>query len=318
MMVIPRQLQPGDTIGLVAPASPTRSFEEAARAISFLEEQGFQVKRGSSLERQWCYLAGSDEERALELQQLFADPEVKAILAVRGGYGCARMVPYLDFEVIAANPKIIWGYSDLTFLLNLIYQRTGLVTFHGPMLSTDLGKAPYQSPTWQSLQLLQEVKPYEYGEHGEVTDSLWVWVEGKAEGPILGGNLTLLTSTLGTPYELDTRGALLFLEEVNEEPYRIDRMLNQLQQAGKLDACAGFLIGDFQQCEPARHNHSFSLEEVLRHYLQPLGKPVMGGLQVGHCEPTGVIPIGLLCQLDTENRTLVSKDSPVSKSSPVV
>lgn len=295
----PRPLKPGDCVGITAPAS-FGDFEKSKKAARYLEALGLKVRFGETMTKRWGYLAGTDEERAEELNAMFADPDIAGIVCERGGYGTARMAELLDYDRIKANPKLFWGYSDITFLHTAIANRTGLVTFHGPMLVC-LGGDTVHPETIRSMELLMGAKTYRYPDHQAPLETL---VEGISEGPIVGGNLSLLSSSIGTPFEIDTRGALLFIEEIEEEPYRIDRMMNQLRMAGKFDDAAGILIGDFTDCEPKKRERSFTWQEVIRQYVVPAGKPAMAGFKIGHGSPHIAIPLNVPARLNTGERTL--------------
>jgi muramoyltetrapeptide carboxypeptidase len=294
----PKALKPGDCIAVTAPAG--HGEIHLSQAVRHLENLGLRVKLGGTLQKRNGYLAGSDQERADELNALFADPHVQGIICARGGYGTARIADLLDYEQIRANPKLFWGYSDITFLHTAIGQKSNLVTFHGPMMIC-LGKDQVHPLTLQSLEQMVEPQPLHYTEE---LSPLQVLAEGRAEGRIVGGNLSLIASSIGTPYEIDTRGCLLLLEEIGEEPYRIDRMLNQLRMAGKLQDASGFIIGDFTDCEPRKAGSSFTLLEVLEHYIGTAGKPAMSGFRIGHGSPNIAIPLGVPAVLDTAEKSL--------------
>jgi muramoyltetrapeptide carboxypeptidase len=302
----PPMLRPGDTVALTAPASPGQR-DAAERAAGYLLEMGLTVRFGETLSLRCGYLAGSDQARATELNELFADPEVRAIVCSRGGYGSGRIADRLDYRLIRANPKVFWGYSDITYLHTAIGQRSGLVTFHGPML-IDLAKPDADPLTLQAFQSLMRPLRFRYSEQFSPLQAL---VEGEAVGEIVGGNLSLIVSTLGTPDELDTEGKLLLIEEVDEEPYRIDRMLNQLRLAGKLAAAAGIVVGHFHRCEPRQPEQSLTLGEVLADYLIPAGKPCLSGLPIGHGSPNLAVPLGVEAWLSTAERVLECRESAV-------
>lgn len=295
----PPRLAAGDTVGITAPASwGERSRIE--RAAGYLTRMGLNVRFGGTLSGQYGYLAGTDEERAAELNALFADPDIRAIVCARGGYGSGRIADRLDYDRIRDNPKIFWGYSDITFLHTAIGNRSGLVTFHGPML-TCLAEEQVHPLTLQGFEQLFHPKPVVYT---ETISPLCALVEGEAYGPLVGGNLTLLVSTLGTPYELDTRGRILFIEEIDEEPYRVDRMLNQLRQAGKLADASGILVCDFHNCEPNKYNISLTLEQVIRHHIVQAGRPALAGFRIGHCSPNIAVPLGIEARMSTAQKKL--------------
>ncbi|WP_409305112.1 LD-carboxypeptidase [Peribacillus sp. SCS-155] len=294
MIVTPKRLEQGDTVGVIAPASPP-DRTNVERALGFLESLGLKVKLGEHIWNKNGYLAGTDKERLEDLHGMFADQEVKAIFSACGGYGTARLASQMDYGLIRSNPKILWGYSDITFLHNAIHKETGLVTFHGPMLSSDIGKGDAHPLSKKLFHQLFEPNELIYTEEFSTLEAM---VEGKAEGALTGGNLSLLTSTLGTRFEVETNDKLLLIEDINEEPRAVDRMLNQLFMAGKLQAAAGILVGDFNNCVPDRPQ-SLTLDEVLNHYIHLAGKPALRGFKIGHCSPHISVPLGVHAELDT-------------------
>ncbi|WP_426446803.1 S66 peptidase family protein [Paenibacillus sp. S-38] len=298
-MIRPPRLRPGDTVGVTSPAS-CGDREGIVRASAVLQRFGLKVRLGETLSLKHGYLAGGDEARAAELNAMFADEEIRGIFCARGGYGSGRMAPLLDYQAIRANPKIFWGYSDITFLHAAIGRRAGLVTFHGAMLVCLADGEPHPA-TLESFRQLFEPRFLRYGREEAALTSL---VGGTAYGRLAGGNLTLLASTLGTPYEIDTRGRIVLLEDIGEEPYRLDRMLNQLQQAGKLRAAAGFLIGDFRDCAPVKRKDSFTAEEVIAYYIRAAGRPALSGFPIGHTVPHIGLPLGALLRLDADEGTV--------------
>lgn len=300
-MIKPERLKKGDTIAVIAPASPP-SPDTLQKGIHYLEEElGLKVKVGQHVYDQYGYLAGEDEARLVDLENAFLDQEVKGIFCACGGYGTARLAGQINYSIIAQNPKIFWGYSDITFLHTAIFNRTGLVTFHGPMLSSDIGMEDCHPLSKALLKQLFQPQEMMYTEE---YSSLDVLVEGKAAGQITGGNLSLITSSIGTSFEIDTKAKILLIEDINEEPRSIDRMLNQLQQAGKLTDAAGIIIGDFHQCLPKR-DKSLVLDEVIDHYIQKAGKPTMKGFKIGHCSPHISIPLGVNAEINTNEKVLM-------------
>jgi muramoyltetrapeptide carboxypeptidase len=301
MAVKPLMLKRGDTVGIIAPASPPKQ-ELLGNALSFLEESGLAVKIGSSVYRQHGYLAGTDEERIDDIHTMFLDQEIKAIICACGGYGTGRIVSKLNYDLIKNNPKIVWGYSDITFLHTAIHQKTGLVTFHGPMLSSDIGLKDVHELTKKSFKQLFKQGPLEFTSKHSTLHTL---VEGMASGPVIGGNLTLLVTTLGTEYEVNTKGKILFIEDVDEEPYKVDRMLNQLKMAGKFNDAAGIIIGDFKNCVPDKRKESLTLDQLFVDHVIPANKPTMRGFQIGHSSPCLGIPIGSVANMNTKEQTLI-------------
>jgi muramoyltetrapeptide carboxypeptidase len=298
--VKPNRLVKGDTVGVIAPASPPNQ-EHLERGIAFLKDLGLNVKVGKNVSRINGYLAGFDQERLDDLHEMFQDTEVKAVICACGGYGTGRIAAHIDYELIKNNPKIFWGYSDITFLHTAIRQQTGLVTFHGPMLGSDIGKPDTHPLSKQGLKEL--FKPFSL-DYTEQISPLEVLVGGIASGELVGGNLSLLVSTLGTAYEIETRGKLLLIEDINEEPRSVDRMLNQLYMAGKLEEASGILVGDFCECTPKR-KQTLMLSEVIDHYVQLANKPALKGFLMGHCNPQISIPFGVHATLNTLEKRLI-------------
>lgn len=304
--VKPRRLSPGDTVGMVLPAS--MAFEASTVEIGReqLEAIGFRVKLGTHVRGRHGYFAGTDRERAADLAAMFADETVAGIFCYSGGWGSPRLLPLLDFDLIRRHPKVLVGYSDVTALLNAIHQETGLVTFHGPMAGSDW-------KPWTVEQLRRVVTSAAPAgtlanppkEDDELVNRAFRTVTirgGRARGPLVGGNLTLLATLMGTPWEVETAGAILLIEDVDEELYRIDRMLTQLVLGGKLDGVAGVVFGYCTECGVA--GPSFSLEEILNERLASLGVPVLKGLAFGHIPKMLTLPIGLAATLDADAGTL--------------
>jgi len=304
----PQRLTPGMTVGLVAPASPTGEDERTRFAVDIVRSFGFAVKEGRHLYSRDQYLAGTDQERAGDLMAMFADPDVDAIFCLRGGYGASRILPLLDYEVIRRNPKALIGYSDITALLNAIFRNTGLIGFHGPVanqLFTDYTLGEFRKVLFEpsAPTVIGAAPPFETGPgRVEEKNRVTVFRGGKARGRLVGGNLSLVTHLLGTPFEPDFRDRILVLEDVAESPYRIDRMLTQLWLAGRLQTVAGIAFGKFT--EAGSSGPSFSVEEVIAQRCAQLQVPVVRGLMIGHVEDQTVVPIGALAELDGDTGTL--------------
>ncbi len=300
----PRRLSRGDTLGIIAPASPG-SQEMADAGKRWLESQGFAVQFGKHTAARQGYLAGTDEARAADLHNMFASPDIQGIICLRGGYGTMRLLDLLDYDLISANPKVFVGYSDITALHTSIGQRTGLVSFHGPMLESDLAK---DLPAYTSecfLQALTGTEPLGLIGNPPQTHSASFIVPGTAEGRLTGGNLSLIAATMGTPYEIDTVGKILCLEDVGEAPYRIDRMLTQLLLAGKLQAAAGIVVDVFAGCNDEGGNSNVTVEDVLLDRLGNLDKPVLMNLHFGHTADKATLPFGIKARLGTTDGGLV-------------
>jgi len=307
----PRRLAPGQAIGLVAPSAAPNEPERIRFAIDTVESLGFKVKPGAHLYDREGYLAGSDAARAADLNAMFADDGVDAIWCVRGGYGASRILPALDYALMQRNPKALIGYSDITALHMAIHRHAGLVTFHGPVAFRAftpyaLGELKRVLWTGETPVRLGGPPPFERTE-GRVDweNRVATLVPGKARGRLLGGNLCLLSHLCGTPYFPDLRGAILFLEDVEEAYYRIDRMLTQLWLSGALAGVAGVAFGKFTNCDPsAFFLQNRPLEDILAERCRALGVPAVSGIMVGHIEDQTTLPVGCLAELDADAGTL--------------
>ncbi len=307
-LVRPGRLRPGDTVGLVNPASAVWEPEDVEVVAESLAVLGFKTKRGTSLLARRGYFAGSDEQRAADLNAMFADPEVRAIHCVRGGWGSARLLPLLDWTAIARHPKILLGYSDITALLLALHAKTGLVTFHGPV-----GKSQWNPFNVDSMRrVLQEGEAVTFENRKEIDDDDLVVVEnrvrtlhpGTARGRLLGGNLTVLTSLIGSDYLPDWEGCVLFLEDVEEAPYRLDRMLTQLRLAGILKQARAVIWGSCTDCKPGDGFGSLTVTDVLEDHLRPLGVPAWQGAMIGHIDRQFTLPVGIEVEADATAGTI--------------
>lgn len=309
----PPVLRFGDTVGMVAPASSADAPSDIMLAQKTMQQYGFKVVLGKHIADQYGYLAGQDRDRAADINEMFRRSDIRGIVTFSGGYGCCRLLPFLDYDLIRQNPKVIVGHSDITSLLLAIHAKTGLITFHGSSGLTGVGDyaiAQFKRAI-MSTQVLGEIAKPPTNSLIAKGRRLTTLVPGRATGPLIGGNLTLVTNALGTPYEPDTRGKILFLEEVGEEPYRIDRMLTQLWLAGKLQDAAGIALGHFVDCDPKDAQPSLSLEAVLRDRLLPLQKPTVHNFMFGHVRQNAVLPIGAIATLDATAKTLVVVENAV-------
>ena len=318
-IVKPKRLAAGDTVMLVAPANATFETLELQIARESLEALGFKVKIGAHLLDRHGYLAGDDTARADDINSAFADTSVAAVHAIRGGWGSARLLPYLDFETIRRNPKVVIGYSDVTALLLSIHAKTGLVTFHGPI---GLGRWDSYSLDYYKRVLLAGERVTYTNKQGISPDrNALVQVDyrtltitpGKARGRLLGGNLTVLTTILGSPYLPDWDGCIFFCEDVHEDYYRIDRMLTQLKLAGVLSKIKGFVFGGCSQCGPGDGNFgALTLEEIFADHVKPLGVPAWQGAMIGHGQPQWTVPEGAEVEIDATAGTIQLLESPVA------
>ena len=314
-LIKPKRLQKGQTVGLIAPASNAFENESVRFAMEIVESLGYKVKPGKNLFKRWGYLAGSDEERADDLNAMFRDDHVDAIFALRGGYGTPRILPFIDYKMIRKNPKAFLGYSDITALHQAIHKETGLVTFHGPMaLQTwhpyALAEMKKVMVNPEAPTLLGAPPPFE-GREGSVepNNRLTRVVPGKARGGLTGGNLSLMCKLMGTPYEPDFKNKIVFLEEVGEKPYKIDGMLTHLWLSGKLHQAAGFALGKFTDADP--EGVSLSLEEIFKDRFTMLGKPTLRGLMIGHIGAHATLPMGIQTELDVDKGTLTMLETAV-------
>lgn len=304
------RLRPGDTIGLIEPASASDDpfdltlVEEAVRAM------GLVPKRAPNLAKRYGYLAGQDQERGSDITSMFADKDVRAIFAVRGGWGSARALPYVDWDVVRANPKFLLGFSDITALHMAIAAKGGAYTLHGPNASSAWGKsslAAFREIAFDAGTPLLVNPP---ATEDRLVQRRWRTVKirgGKAQGRLLGGNLTVLTALAGTPYLPDFTGAILFLEDVDEAEYRIDRMLTQLGQAGVLNGLAGVVFGQCTTCrdpDGSGPGGGFTLNSILRQHFGPLGVPAFEGSWFGHIADQFTIPQGVMAEIDADAGTL--------------
>ena len=304
--LLPVRLTKGDTIGLVSPSAATDASLNLQLAREAMEALGFAVKTGAHYDARRGHLAGTDAERAGDLNAMFADKSVKAIVCTRGGSGAARLLPLLDYAAIRRNPKVLLGYSDITALQCAILAKTGLVTFHGPIGSGSWNK--FNVDQFQRVLLAGEL--VEYRNRLEAGDELVprknrtsTITGGKARGELIGGNLTVLTALAGSPYLPDFRGRILFLEDVSEAPYRIDRMFSTLKLMGALDQIAGFIFGDCSDCNPGNGYGSLTLEQILDDYIKPLKIPAYRGAMIGHIREQFIVPVGGKVELDADAGT---------------
>ena len=291
------RLQPNHTVGVIAPSSPV-SQSDISEGLNLLESFPLKIKLGEHLFDRSNYLAGPDHDRVSDLHQMFSDPEIKAIFCARGGYGSARLLNKIDFDIVRKNPKIIVGFSDLTALFFAIYKKTGLVTIHGPTLS-DLPK----NKNWPNLSELITTyhRPRVLFKQERIINN------GKARGILLGGNLSTLCSLLDTTFLPSFEGVILFLEEKGESPYRLDRMLTQLLLSERLDRLSALVIGQIEDC-----GEKEIIYNLLKERLAVLNMPVVTGLPVGHGNENISLPLGLPALLDTEKMILEIEESAVS------
>lgn len=304
---LPKRLKKGDTVRMVAPASAVLDRHHVLIAKESFEALGFNVELGEHVFGRHGYLSGTDQQRAEDVNKAFADDSVDAVIAVRGGWGCNRILPLLDYDMIRANNKVLLGYSDITSLMNALYVKTGMVSFHGPNGFSYW--ADFQAQQFRDV--IMDGKSTTMRNYKEKEETLTMMSNrtttvnsGTAQGVLVGGNLTVLTSLCGTPYFPDLKGKILMLEDVGENIYRIDRFLSQLQLAGHLEGVAGIVFGHCTECDPGGGFGSFTLHEVFEHYFKPLGVPTYTGAQFGHIRDNHILPVGHVVELDADAATL--------------
>lgn len=304
----PPRLKAGDTVGLISPASPLGDRFDMELTKANILAMGLKPRVAPHALDSEGYLAGGDRERAEDLNAMFADNTVKAVFAVRGGWGCARMLPHIDWNVVRANPKLLLGYSDITALHMAFAAKAGFGTIHGPNANS-----AWPKKTWETFRSIafDGAAPAFANPPGTAdrlvqrTGRTLTLRSGRASGPLLGGNLTVLSALMGSDYLPDFSGAILFLEDVDEPEYSVDRMLTQLALAGVLKKAAGVVFGQCTNCRAGADTLSgFTLSEVLEHHLAPLGVPVFSGLDFGHVDEQFSLPIGVRAEIDADKGTL--------------
>ena len=301
------RLKPGDTIALINPSGAIYEREPYTVATESLQALGFKVREAPNLRARYGHFAGTDRQRADDVNAMFADATVHGILAMTGGSGGNRMLPLLDYELIRRNPKVLGGFSDITALINAVHAKTGLVTFHSPVadsewntFSVDHFKRAVVAGEAMTLKNPQDDDGVLVAKTGRITTIR----AGTARGPLVGGNLTVLMSMAGSTYWPSFKGAILLLEDVNEFIYRVDRMLSTLKNAGVFDALAGVVLGAFTNCEPGDGFGTLTLDEVFDDYFKGLGIPVYRGAQFGHIKKKFTLPIGLPVEMDAGAGTM--------------
>lgn len=299
-MIYPKPLKPGDKVAITAPSSPVSDakLEMSIESIKYLNLEPVVMP---SCHMRHGYLAGPDKQRAEDINAAFASEEIKGIFCLRGGYGTTRILPMIDFDMIKRNPKVFIGYSDITSLHININQKCNLVTFHGPMPTTDyrlhegFTNDSLKKCLFASESLKEIVNP-----EGE---KIHVLRSGSAKGALTGGNLSLMAGTLGSPYEVDTRGKILFIEDVDEMPFRIDKMLTALSLAGKFSDCEGVVLGTFERCEEADHP-TLHLRQIFEEVILPWNKPTILNLRAGHIYPQSTLPMGAKVALNATDKSV--------------
>ena len=296
----PNKLVKGSSIGIVSPSGPI-DREELEKGIEILKEMGFHTKLGYSIyaSSQYDYMAGNDEERCYDLNSMLMSKEIRAIMCSRGGYGSMRLLENIDYEAIEKNPKIVVGYSDITAIIIAIYRNTGLITFHGPVVR-DLPRLLHTDVEW-FISLLEGKKDRVY-----IRESYSI-VSGKAKGILLGGNLSIICHLIATPFMPSTKELILFIEDVNEPYYKIDRMLTYLKISGFLNNVSALILGSFEGC-----GRRDIIEQIVFERVSELGFPVLSGFPIGHGNSNVMLPVGIKAELNTDTRELIFLEKPVT------
>jgi muramoyltetrapeptide carboxypeptidase len=306
-VLLPKALLRGQTVGIISPSAASADRMEYTFAKEAMEAMGLKVKVGDNFKNRFGHLAGTDEERAADFNAMFADPEVKAIICLRGGSGAARILPLIDYELVKANPKPLLGYSDITALHCALQSQTGLISFHGPNGSGSWNS--FHANQFQQLFFDQKLLSFK----NEVTkgddlvakgNRIQTLTKGTVEGKILGGNLTVLTALSGTPYYPDFQDAILFIEDVGEDPYRIDRMMSTLKLNGTLGKIKGFVFGQCSDCKPGSGYGAFTVDQIMDQYIIPLGIPAYFGAMIGHISKQFIIPVGARVRLNADQGSI--------------
>lgn len=309
--LLPKELRPGDTIGLIAPGYrfEAETLKQTKRTLKQMGYKTFHTKR---ISKPFGYFSNTDEERAADINELFANQKIDAILCIRGGYGCTRILHMIKYDVIRSNPKILIGFSDITALLHAIYIETGLICFHGPVGSTL--EDSYSKKAFKNI--LENKRRTHTIKNAVLEESLmdnpeynrYVIHSGEATGELTGGSLTLINSLLGTPYEIDFTNKIICIEDVGEAPYRIDRMLTQLIHGNTFKKASGVIFGVCSGCDRPDNPDSFTLKQVLMDRIKPLGIPAFYGMSFGHVDQNFTFPIGIKARMDTKTMNIVLEE----------
>ena len=305
-MIKPPRLKEGDTIGVISPSSPSENRSEVDRAREYLEGLGYKVVIGKNVNKTKGITAASEEDRLEDIHEMFRRDDIDVVFVTQGGYGAAQLLRNLDYELIRTHPKILTGFSDITSLHLAINKECDMVTFHAPGMArfNDEDLTEYTKESF----FRNLMSPEPPGEIKKSSPKKWlVRIQGgSVEAPVIGGNLTLICSSLGTPWEIDCKGKILFFEDVDAEPWIMDHMLSHMRNAGKLDDAVGFVVGECSGCVPRKNDPGYftdlTVEDVLEYYLKPLGKPVLYGLPMGHCDDLATLPLGVMTRLDADKK----------------
>lgn len=303
-LIKPPRVRPGDAVGLVSPATAAWETEQTKIWVDALESLGLEVVLGDNYFERHGYFAGDDEARASDINAMFREPSIKMIFA-RGGWGSPRLLPLIDYDAIRSNPKVLLGYSDATALITAVHVKTGLVTFHGPSPLNLFSAEHFR-------RVIMNGEAYTLENPKLITTNTLVQTEnlirtitpGRASGRILGGNLSLLTAVMGSEYLPDWDGSILFIEDVDEAVYRVDRMMTELALAGVLDRISGFVFGRCTECDAGSGYGSLTMEEMIAEHIRPRGIPAFAGTMIGHIDTQFTIPLGIDVEIDATAGTI--------------
>lgn len=311
-IIKPKRLKKGDLIGIISPASPPSDLSRIESGVKYLESLGYRAKVGKNAANQNKYLAGTDEERLDDFHSMFLDKEVKAILSTRGGYGASRLLDKINYSLIRRHPKIFVGYSDITALQLSILKKTGLITFAGPMIAVDFwdNVDPFtEEKFWKLLTSSKKIGKLQ----NPNSEPFYSITSGRCEGKLIGGNLSMIISLLGTQYLPSFKNSILFLEEVNEKPFRIDRMFNQLRLSKIFNEVKGIILCRFVDCyENDSKKVSFKLNDVIVDYFEKLKIPVVYNVKHGHIKQNITLPVGVKTKINTSRNIIEVMESGVS------
>jgi muramoyltetrapeptide carboxypeptidase len=303
----PPALKSGDTVAITSPAGAVWDADQIETFTNILKAFGFNIVQGKTLKEKFGYFAGTDELRANELNEFFADKKIKGIFCMKGGWGCARILDKLSYDVIQKNPKVIIGFSDITALLLAITTKTGLITFHGPV-----GNSGWNDFTKNVFtNVVMTIKPFNFPSNPATEDKPFTIYPGKVSGELIGGNLTVLSALIGSVYLPDWKNKILFLEEAKEEPYSIDRMLTQLKLCGILNSISGFVFGKCAKCLAEEPLKAFTFHEVILQHIQPLKIPAFYGAMIGHIENKLTVPLGISATMDADKGIISLEENSV-------
>ena len=307
-LIKPKALKKGDTIGLITPGSFIED-EGLAKAIENIKSLGFKVKLSKNIRKQRGYTAGTRQERINDLHTMFTDSDIDGIWCARGGYGCTGLLPLIDFDLIKNNPKVFIGYSDITVLHLAIFKKAGLVTFHGPVASSVFSEysTKYFKKMLMSTNIPPKVYPSEYNDEKGKENVFFkpkVINKGEAEGKLIGGNLSLISAMAGTEWAINYEDKLLFIEDIGEAPYRIDRMLIQINQNQSFNKANGIILGVFEDCKKPEDEPSLELVQMFDDNMQGVSKPAAYGFSIGHIRDQFTLPMGIKAKMNAEERTL--------------